>query len=238
MRLAIDIDRRSKSIMKKIVGFLTVILLFGAMFVSCHRSSTKYSGESDTLSYIVGLNVAHALMEMDSTLNVDAVCAAIRDTYNGTPKMTLEEARDYYLAEKTYFVHEKAQAHQERYLTDLSKRDRKYVRTRSGVTYKILRLGDQSHVGSMSSRDTVKIVFKLTDEQGNVLVEADTLRDSYRNLVKGLQEVVKLAGKGAHFNAWLPSKTAYDVSGDEKLGIGANVLLNYDVEILDIKYNR
>ncbi len=224
--------------MKKIVGFLTVILLFGAMFVSCHRSSTKYSGESDTLSYIVGLNVAHALMEMDSTLNVDAVCAAIRDTYNGTPKMTLEEARDYYLAEKTYFVHEKAQAHQERYLTDLSKRDRKYVRTRSGVTYKILRLGDQSHVGSMSSRDTVKIVFKLTDEQGNVLVEADTLRDSYRNLVKGLQEVVKLAGEGAHFNAWLPSKTAYDVSGDEKLGIGANVLLNYDVEILDIKYNR
>ena len=238
MRLAIDIDRRSKSIMKKIVGFLTVILLFGAMFVSCHRSSTKYSGESDTLSYIVGLNVAHALMEMDSTLNVDAVCAAIRDTYNGTPKMTLEEARDYYLAEKTYFVHEKAQAHQERYLTDLSKRDRKYVRTRSGVTYKILRLGDQSHVGSMSSRDTVKIVFKLTDEQGNVLVEADTLRDSYRNLVKGLQEVVKLAGEGAHFNAWLPSKTAYDVSGNEKLGIGANVLLNYDVEILDIKYNR
>lgn len=224
--------------MKKIVKFLTVILLFGAMFVSCHRSNKKYSGESDTLSYVVGLNVGHALMEMDSTLNVEAVCAAIRDTYNGTPKMTLEEARDYYLAEKTYFVHEKAQAYQERYLTDMSKRDRKYVRTRSGVTYKILRLGDQSHVGSMSSRDTVKIAFKLTDEQGNVLVEADTLRDSYRNLVKGLQEVVKLAGKGAHFNAWLPSKTAYDVSGNEELGIGANVLLNYDVEILDIKYNR
>lgn len=224
--------------MKKIVKFLTVILLFGAMFVSCHRSNKRYSGESDTLSYVVGLNVGHALMEMDSTLNVEAVCAAIRDTYNGTPKMTLEEARDYYLAEKTYFVHEKAQAYQERYLTDMSKRDRKYVRTRSGVTYKILRLGDQSHVGSMSSRDTVKIAFKLTDEQGNVLVEADTLRDSYRNLVKGLQEVVKLAGKGAHFNAWLPSKTAYDVSGNEELGIGANVLLNYDVEILDIKYNR
>jgi FKBP-type peptidyl-prolyl cis-trans isomerase len=84
----------------------------------------------------------------------------------------------------------------------------------------------------------VKIAFKITDEQGRVIVEADTLRDSYRSLVKGLQEVVKLAGDGAHFNAWLPSKTAYDVSGNEKLGIGANVLLNYDVEILDIKYNK
>ena len=177
-------------------------------------------------------------MEMDSTLNIEAVCAAIRDTYNGTPKMTMEEARDYYLGEKTYFVHEKAQAYQERYLTDLSKRDRKYVRTRSGVTYKILRLGDQSHTGTMTSRDTVEIVYKLTDEQGRVIVEADTLRESYRKLLKGLQEVVKLAGSGAHFNAWLPSKSAYDVEGNKELGIEANTMLNYDVEIVEIKYNK
>lgn len=215
-----------------------MISLFGAMFVSCHGNSTKNSAEADTLSYVIGLNVGHSLMEMDSTLNVEAICDAIRDVYNGTPKMTLAEARDYYLAEKTYFVHEKAQAHQERYLTDLSKRDRKYVRTRSGVTYKILKLGDQSHVGSMSSRDTVKIIYTLSDEQGRVIAESDTLRDSYRNLLKGLQEVVKLAGEGAHFNAWLPSKTAYDVKGNAKLGIGANTMLNYDVEVVDIKYNR
>lgn len=224
--------------MRKIFEVLIVVLFFGAMFVSCHGNSTKNSGEADTLSYVIGLNVGHSLMEMDSTLNVEAICDAIRDVYNGTQKMTLEEARDYYLAEKTYFVHEKAQAHQERYLTDLSKRDRKYVRTRSGVTYKILKLGDQSHVGSMSSRDTVKIIYTLSDEQGRVITESDTLRDSYRNLLKGLQEVVKLAGEGAHFNAWLPSKTAYDVKGNKELGIGANTMLNYDVEILDIKYNR
>ncbi len=224
--------------MKRIVSILIVVLFFGTMSISCHRDSAKLGGESDTLSYVIGLNVGHSLMEMDSTLNVEVICAAIRDVYNGTPKMSLAEARDYYLAEKTYFVHEKAQAHQERYLTDLSKRDRKYVRTRSGVTYKILTLGDQSHSGSMSARDTVKIAFKLTDEQGRVIVEADTLRDSYRNLLKGLQEVVKLAGEGAHFNAWLPSKTAYDVKGNEELGIGANTMLNYDVEVLDIKYNR
>ena len=224
--------------MRKIFGVLIVVLFFGAMFVSCHGNSTKNSGEADTLSYVIGLNVGHSLMEMDSTLNVEAICNAIRDVYNGTPKMTLAEARDYYLAEKTYFVHEKAQAHQERYLTDLSKRDRKYVRTRSGVTYKIIRLGDQSHTGSMSMRDTVKIVYTLRDEQGKVLVEADTLRDSYRNFVKGLQEVVKLAGEGAQFNAWLPSKSAYDSAGNKDLGVAPNVLLNYEVEILDIKYNR
>jgi len=217
---------------------MAVALLFAGFAASCGKRTTKLSADTDTLSYVVGLNVGHTLMEMDSTLNIEAVCAAIRDVYNGTPSMTMEEARDYYLAEKTYFVHEKAQAHQEQYLSDLSKRDRKYVRTRSGVTYKILRLGDQSHTTSMNSRDTVKIAYRLTDEQGRTLVESDTLRASYRDLLKGLQEVVRLAGDGAHFNAWLPSKVAYDVDGNEELGVGANTMLNYDVEILEIKYRK
>lgn len=223
---------------RNVISSLVVVLLFGAMFVSCNRGKSKLEGDADTLSYVVGLNVGHALLEMDSTLNIDAVCAAVRDAYTGNAKMTLEEARDYYLAEKTFFVHERAKAHQDRYLTDLSKRDRKYVRTRSGVTYKILELGDQSHTGTMTSRDTVHIIYTITDEQGRVLAEADTLRDSYRSLLKGLQEVVKLAGDGAHFNAWLPSKVAYDVAGNEKLGVAPNTMLNYDVKILDIKYNR
>jgi FKBP-type peptidyl-prolyl cis-trans isomerase len=52
-----------------------------------------------------------------------------------------------------------------------------------------------------------------------------------------LQEVVKIAGEGAKFDAWLPSKTAYDVAGNRELGIEANTMLHYNVEILDIKYN-
>lgn len=224
--------------MKRVLSFVIVALLFATALMSCGRKSTKSGIESDTLAYVVGLNVGHALMEMDSTLNVEVVCAAIRDTYNGKQKMTLEQARDYYLAEKTYFVHEKAKAHQERYLTDLSKRDRKYVRARNGVTYKIMELGDQSHTGSMSVRDTVEIIYKLTNEQGTVLVESDTLRCSYRSLVKGLQEVVRLAGEGAYFNAWLPSAVAYDVDGNKELGVGANELLNFDVKVVDIKYNK
>ena len=226
--------------MKKIISILSIALIFGAMFMSCRSksSSNNFNKDSDTLSYVVGMNVAHALMEMDSTLNIDVVCDAIKDVYKDKAYMTMEEARDYYLAEKVYFVHERAKAHQERYLTDLNKRDRQYVRTRSGVTYKIFRLGDQSHVGTMSSRDTVKLVYTITDESGREIIKSDTLRDSYRKLVKGLQEVVKLAGKGAHFNAWLPSSVAYDTDGNKKLGIGPNVMLNYDVKVLDIKYSR
>ncbi|MBQ1225068.1 MAG: FKBP-type peptidyl-prolyl cis-trans isomerase [Alistipes sp.] len=227
--------------MKRVISVLVVILLFGAMFMSCNRKTSyekQNKGASDTLSYIVGMNVAHSLKELDSTLNIKVVCEAIRDVYDGDANMTMEEARDYYLAEKVFFVHERAKAYQEQYLTDLSKRDREYVRTRSGVTYKILKLGDQSHVGAMSSRDTVKLVYTLTNEQGRVLAKSVTLRESYRKLLKGLQEVVKLAGKGARFNAWLPSAQAYDVEGNKKLGVGANEMLNFEVEVVDIKYNK
>lgn len=224
--------------MKRIISIFIVALILGSMFMSCNKGKVKFSRNTDTISYVVGMSVGVELLKMDSTLNVDAVCDAIRDVFKGNPRMTLEEARDAYLAEKTYFVHEKAKAYQERFLADLSKEDRKYVRTRSGVTYKILTLGDQSRQGSMSSRDTVRIVYTLTDEAGRVYAKDDTLRVSYRSLVKGLQDVVKLAGKGAHFNAWLPSKTAYDVAGDSKLGVAPNTMLNYDVKVLDIKYNR
>lgn len=224
--------------MKKIVSCGVIVLLLSSIFWSCGSSNTSLNKGTDTLSYVVGMSVGQALIEMDSTLNIDMVCAAIRDTYKGKAKMTMAQAHDYYLAEKTYFVHEKAKAYEEQFLTDLIKSDRKYVRTRNGVTYKILTLGDQSRQGSMSSRDTVRIVYTITDESGRVYADNDTLRDSYRNLVKGLQDVVKLAGKGAHFNAWLPSKTAYGTSGNSEMGISSNTLLNYDVKILDIKYNR
>lgn len=224
--------------MKRLFAFLFMALAFGSIFLSCNRRKVVSYKNNDTLSYVVGLNVGTALLKMDSTLNIDEVCTAIRDAYEGKAKMTMEEARHYYLAEKTYFVHEKAKAYQEQFLEDLCKDDRKYVRTRSGVTYKILELGDQSKQGSMSVRDTVKIIYTLTDENGRVIADVDTLRDSYRNLVKGLQDVVKLAGKGAHFNAWLPSTAAYGTEGNKKLGIEPNTMLNYDVKVVDIKYNR
>jgi len=221
--------------MKKISIYIAAAVLFGSMFGSCGKGGGKLTGDADSLSYVIGLNVGHNLLAMDSTLNVDAVCRAIRDVFAGSQRMTLEEARDYYLAQKTYFIHEKAQAYQERFLADLSKSDRSYVRTRTGVTYKIKTLGDQS-IQTMSARDTVRIAYTIRDDAGRTVRESDTLRAAYRDLINGLQEVVKIAGDGGKFDAWLPSKTAYDTAGNEELGIAPNQLLNYDVEILDIDY--
>ena len=224
------------------------MLLFGTMLVSCNKSTgEKQDGQIDTLSYIVGLNVGYNLIKMDSTLNVESVCQAIRDVYSGNPKMTMAEGRDYYLAEQTYFVHERAKSYQEQFLVDLSKTNRQYkcVTKRSGnahsytsVAYNMIRLGNQDRASrSLKTRDTVTMVYTIRNQSGKELVTSDTLRDDYRNILKGLQDVIKIGRDGAIFNAWVASESAYGTAGNKELGIGPNELLNYDVEIIEILYN-
>lgn len=224
--------------MKKIAISLLVISLFASLTLSCKKSTNTIATEADSISYIIGLSVGSSLMKMDSTLNIDAVCEAIRDIYNSTEKMTLEQGRDYFLAQKTYFVHEKAEKYQEQFLTDLRKANRDFVRLRSGVTYKIDKLGDQS-VQTLVSRDTLSLVISIFDQAGAAILERDTVVTAYRDVLEGLREVVRITGNGGSANIWVPSSQAYGSEGNEELGITPNQLLNYKVDIIDINfYNK
>ena len=224
--------------MKKFAVYIFSFALLCSMTPSCHRNKSVMATEADSLSYVIGLSVGTSLIKMDSTLNVDAVCEAIRDVFHNTQKMTLEEGRDYYLGQKTYFVHEKAEAYQEQFLSDLRKKNREYVRLRNGVTYKIVTLGDQS-VQSLVSRDTLTLALEIYDQSGTVVVEKDTLRTAYRDVMDGLREVVRITGNGGAVDVWVPSSQAYGSEGNPDLGISPNQLLNYRVDIVDIKfYNK
>lgn len=224
--------------MKKIAISLLIISLFASLTLSCKKSTNAIATEADSISYIIGLSVGSSLMKMDSTLNIDAVCEAIRDIYNSTEKITLEQGRDYFLAQKTYFVHEKAEKYQEQFLTDLRKANRDFVRLRSGVTYKIDKLGDQS-VQTLVSRDTLSLVISIFDQAGAAILERDTVVTAYRDVLEGLREVVRITGNGGSANIWVPSSQAYGSEGNAELGITPNQLLNYKVDIIDINfYNK
>ncbi|MBR5886062.1 MAG: FKBP-type peptidyl-prolyl cis-trans isomerase [Alistipes sp.] len=224
--------------MKKIVTALFTVALFGTMALSCKQSSHTMTSEADSLSYVIGMSVGQSLIKFDSTLNVDMVCEAIRDIYSGTTKMTLEDARDYYLGQQTYFVHEKAEKFQEQFLEDLRKSNRDFVRLRNGVTYKIVKLGDQNNQ-SLVSRDTISIALSIYDQAGKPIVEQDTLVTAYRDLLEGLREVVRITGNGGSADIWVPSKFAYGAEGNAEQGIKPDQLLNYKVDIFDINfYNK
>ena len=221
--------------MKKFCISLLFVALFGAMTISCHQKTSTLTSEQDSLSYVIGLSVGTSLIKMDSTLNGDAVCQAIRDVYESKQKMSMEDARDYYLGLQTYYVHAKAEAYQEQYLADMSKNNRDFVRLRNGVTYKIDKLGDQS-VQSLVSRDTLSLAILIYDQAGEVVVERDTMQTAYRDLMDGLREVVRITGNGGSVDVWVPSSQAYGSEGNAELGIKPNQLLNYKVDIVDIKY--
>lgn len=224
--------------MKKFISVIFTVALFGSMALSCKQKVQTMATEADSLSYVIGLSVGQSLIKFDSTLNIDMVCEAIRDVYNSTEKISFDEGRDYYLGQQTYFIHEKAERYQEQFLEDLRKSNRDFVRLRNGVTYKIVKLGDQNNQ-SLVSRDTISIALSIFDQSGNVIREQDTLVSAYRDLLEGLREVIRITGNGGSADIWIPSKQAYGSEGNEELGIKPNQLLNYKVDIFDINfYNK
>ena len=224
--------------MKKFILSIFTLALSGSMALSCKQKTQSMATEADSLSYVIGLSVGQSLIKFDSTLNIDMVCEAIRDVYNSTEKISFEEGRDYYLGQQTYFIHEKAERYQEQFLEDLRKSNRDFVRLRNGVTYKIVKLGDQNNQ-SLVSRDTISIALSIFDQSGNVIREQDTLVSAYRDLLEGLREVIRITGNGGSADIWIPSKQAYGSEGNEELGIKPNQLLNYKVDIFDINfYNK
>lgn len=232
--------------MKKIVLRLFAIALILCVMIgafSCRKSTRRLLAvDSDSLAYVIGMNVGYNLLQMDSTLNLDAVFAAIRDVYDNNAKMTVADARIYFLRQMNYAKYEKFKSYEERFLADLAKTNRSFARTRSGVTYKISASGDQQSL-AVNLRDTVVFRYKLSLQDGTEIRSSfendDTTKLALADMVRGLQETMRMVGAGGHFEAWIPSDLAYGVSGDEELGIEPNSTLLYEVDIVNvIPYRR
>ena len=135
----------TRKIMKKIL----FALFIAGMVIGCSSHTThdaKLKTDTDSVAYIIGLNIGTNLLRMDSTLNIEAVCRGIREVAQGNPSMSLEEAETYFLGYMNYTLPEKAMALEEQWLADLAESSRDYARTRTGITYHIQVLGDQERL--------------------------------------------------------------------------------------------
>ena len=224
---------------------ITTIIATVAMFVAmaCGRTATSsgngtISNQSDSLSYVVGMNIAYNIMQMDSTLNPAAVVRGINDVLNSEEILSLDEARTYFLAYMNFDIYERVKNYEEQYLTDLAKSDKDIVRTQSGLTYKVTELGNMNKV-AMRDRDSVAISYRATRLSGEVVDPAterdEIVRESVGKLIAGLKEGVKLVGEGGKVTLWIPSALAYGSAGAEKKCIKANEMLRYELEIKEVK---
>ena len=137
----------------------------------------------------------------------------------------------------SYALPEKARAYEEQFLADIAKSNRSYARTSSGVTYTVTAVGDQEQV-PVSDRDSVALRWVIRTAAGDEIASSyekgDTVRSLLRDLRKGVQESVKLIGKGGKINAWMPSSAAYGAEGDKELGVAPNATLYYEIELVDV----
>ena len=197
----------------------------------------KLKTDTDSVAYVIGMNVGMNLMKMDSTINVNAVCEGIRDVFRQGTRFSAADAEVFYLRYMNYALPEKARAYEEQFLQDILKANRNYARTASGVTYTVEVLGDQEQIPA-SDRDSIALRYLIRTADGQEVYSSyergDTLRTTLGGLLKGMKESVKLVGSGGKSNAWIPSSAAYGTQGDKELGIQPNTTLYYEIELVDV----
>ena len=205
------------------------------------KRTFKLEDSADSLSYVVGMNIAYNIMQMDSTMRADAVMAGIEDVLKGTELMSFDDGRMFLLSYMNYDVYERVRKFEERYLADLAASDNAVVRANSGLTYKVGELGDMGQMIN-SDRDTVAFTYRVTNMAGKEVdraeERADTLRTQVGRLQDGLREGVKLIGQGGKITLWIPSSMAYGSQGDEQKEIEPNEMLRYELNIVEVKRRR
>ena len=212
--------------------------------VACGGKSVQISSapemrtSADSMSYVMGMNIGRNLIAVDSMLNVDLVCEGLRDAYKGEARLTDEEARMAYLKYMNYDNYERIKAFETHYLEEVRRRDRKFVATNSGLTYKVVELGDLK-TNVRVTRDTMLVRYRLLDMSGAVLdttyLNDKPLRIAAGQLPKGVLEAVKLIGKGGHIEAWIPSQLGYGADGCDSLGVKPNTILYYEMWLVDVE---
>ena len=215
---------------------LAIILAVAAIFASCHKGGVKLGTDTDSLAYVIGMNVGHSLMQMDSTINVAAVCEGVRDVFRSRERLSQEEAETFYLRYMNFVLPEKARAYEEQFLADWAA-SKRLARTRTGVTYEVKVLGDQERIPA-SERDSLTLRLRVCSTDEHELYSSYERNDSLyvllSDLKPGLQESVKLIGEGGKILAWIPSHEAYGSEGSEEYGIDPNTIVGFEIELVEL----
>lgn len=171
--------------MKRNVWLLPLLALLAGACSKHSGGGAKLASDTDSVAYVIGMNVGLNLQRMDSTINVDAVCEGIRDVFRDKTRLSVEQAETFYLSYLNYALPEKARAYEEQFLADIATSNRSYARTSSGVTYTVTEVGDQGRIPT-SDRDSVEVRYVISTTDGRQLYSSyergDTLRVQLRDL--------------------------------------------------------
>lgn len=200
----------------------------------------------DKLSYALGHNIGHQLLEMglETSLNIDDFAAAISDLFNGREsKLSRSEAQDIlnnFFAEMEALQQaeaaEKGKAAKsdgEKFLAENGKRNG-VVTTASGLQYEVISEGNGPRP---KESDTVRCHYEGTLIDGTVF-DSSYMRNQpaefgLRQVIAGWTEGVQLMKVGSKYKFYIPYNLGYGEHGAGN-AIPPFATLIFTVELLAI----
>lgn len=202
--------------------------------------------KNDTLSYLLGVNLGEMIKSNDfpvEAIDMRVLIQGLEDALQAKLPVSDPDFESQYLY-SPYLINEvfnraieenktrKAAENLERgnkYLELLSTMDGVEV-TESGLHYIIIRPGQGALV---RPEDTVVLNYKGMFVDGTVFDENTDIEFQANKVVPGMTEGLTKIAKGGKIRLFIPPHLAY---GEKGAGpIGPNVLLIFEIEVLDIK---
>ena len=224
-------------------GMITTGVLTMAVLMTGNALAVELETEAQKLGYIIGMDIGSSLKQQGAELDLDALLAAVKATYNGEElAMTPEEAatiREEFIAKRRA---EAEQAQQSQAASNAAEGDKFLLENRvkegvemtdSGLQYTVITMGDGA---KPAASDKVTVHYRGT------LLNGDEFDSSYsRNepasfqlnqVIPGWTEGLQLMPAGSKFMFYIPSNLAYGANGPPQ--IGPNATLVFEVELLSI----
>jgi FKBP-type peptidyl-prolyl cis-trans isomerase FklB len=203
-----------------------------------------FANNNDTISYIIGADIAHSFAKNDLELNKDLVFKGFADGQAKTDTLfsqeqigTIMNAWQTEMSAKKAAVAEKEMAKNvkagEDYLA-ANKVKEGVIVLPSGLQYKVLKAGAGE---SPDDNDVVKVHYTGTLIDGTVFDSSrergEPIEFPVNGVIPGWTEALKLMKPGSQMMLYIPANLAY---GDKKTGpIPEGSTLVFDVELLSFE---
>jgi len=211
----------------------------------CRKKESKtakvvLTNNTDTISYIIGSDIARSFKSNDVIVNFDVMNMGIHDAMNGADTIFTQEQIQQIMTEWNQRMMKERQDREQQSTIENRKKGDEYlaenkkkegvVELPSGLQYKVIREGS-----GVSPADTsmVKVDYVGTLIDGTVF---DSSRDrgepiefAVNGVIPGWTEALKLMKPGAVYMLYIPADLAY---GDRKMGkIPPGSTLIFEVEL-------